>query len=99
MRLSPQMRNQLKQLIVDELGESASVRLFGSRLDDHARGGDVDLLVESARPIEHPARLSARLGVRAMRILQGRDVDVILVAPNLQRSAIHQMALNKGVEL
>jgi predicted nucleotidyltransferase len=36
-------------------GEDAVVYLFGSRLDDRARGGDVDLLIETPHGTWHPA--------------------------------------------
>ena len=47
MRLTPQQIDTIKTTVQQTLGEGAVVSLFGSRLDDQRRGGDVDLLVEA----------------------------------------------------
>jgi predicted nucleotidyltransferase len=75
------------------------VRLFGSRLLDDARGGDVDLLVELPDAVEQPAMLAARLSTRISRAMDGRQVDVVLLAPNLRRLPIHDIALREGQPL
>ena len=74
----------------------ACVRLFGSRLGDTRRGGDVDVLVELDQPVERPAVLSARLSAQLSRRVDGRSVDVVLSAPNLSRSAVHRRAEQQG---
>lgn len=99
MRLSQDIVKQLKQLAVEEAGADARLRLFGSRLDDTQRGGDVDLLLEVPVPVARPAVLAARLSTRASRLLHGRKVDVVLSAPNLEHLPIHDVALRTGVEL
>ena len=99
MRLTPSQRQAIHRIITEELGPSAKVKLFGSRLDDKARGGDVDLLVEVDHVVDQPARLSARLSVKVMRALHGRKVDVVLAAPNLDSLPIHRIAREKGVEI
>jgi predicted nucleotidyltransferase len=73
--------------------------LFGSRLYDKRRGGDVDLLLEVASPVIDPAPLAARMAAQASRALGGRKVDVVLAAPNLRRLPIHEVAFREGVEL
>ena len=72
------------------------MRLFGSRLRDDARGGDVDLLVELPEAVEDPAVLASRLSALISRSLYGRKVDVLLLAPNLRRLPIHEVALQEG---
>lgn len=99
MRLSRDNIRQLKRLATEEAGVDARLRLFGSRLDDAARGGDVDLLLEVPAPVARPAVLAARVGARASRLMHGRKVDVVLTAPNLKRLPIHEVALRDGVEL
>lgn len=46
MRLTPRQRNSILSAASDCFGADAQVILFGSRADDNARGGDIDLLVE-----------------------------------------------------
>ena len=99
MRLHPQARQALVQSVRRVAPHATAIRLFGSRLDDSAKGGDVDIMVEFDEPVEHPAMLSASIGVQASRALQGRHVDVVLKAPNLQTGSIHRVAMAEGVEL
>ncbi|MCG6658055.1 nucleotidyltransferase domain-containing protein [Halomonas campisalis] len=99
MRLTDQQCQIIHRIIDQELGGGARVSLFGSRLDDQARGGDIDLLVEVDEPIERPAQLAARLSVRVMRAMRGRKVDILLSAPNLQNLPIHDIAREQGVRL
>ena len=80
-------------------GDDARVWLFGSRVHDAARGGDVDLLVEVDVAVAEPALLSARLASRVSRAMYGRKVDVLIKAPNLKLLPIHSIALSEGVRL
>lgn len=96
MRLTEQQAEAIREVVESECGASARVKLFGSRLDDTKRGGDVDVLVELADFVERPAVLSARLSAKMSRRLEGRSVDVILDAPNLDRGAVQQRAGKQG---
>lgn len=49
MRLSPEEIAAIRHLVQGRFGADAGIWLFGSRLDDRARGGDVDLYVEPER--------------------------------------------------
>jgi predicted nucleotidyltransferase len=89
----------VKQRLQQELGADAEIRLFGSRLDDEARGGDVDLLVRSPRRLEQKVWLAARLAAAAERVLGGRKVDVLIVDPDTRLEPVHLAALRDGVAL
>lgn len=65
MRLTSDQTQIIRQLAREVAGDQSLVRVFGSRLDDAARGGDVDLLVEIAEPVNNPALIAARLSARA----------------------------------
>ena len=99
MRLRPHDIIALRAAIYDVAPDVSAIRLFGSRLDDNARGGDVDLMIDVENPVDNPAVLSARLAVRASRAMSNRKVDILLRAPNLMSSAIHQIALDEGMVL
>lgn len=49
MRLSPEDIGTIRRLVQARFGADVGIWLFGSRLDDAARGGDVDLYVEPER--------------------------------------------------
>lgn len=96
MRLTDYQVKAITQLAHEIAGERAQVRVFGSRLDDEARGGDLDLMLELSEPAANPALLAARFSARVTRLIQGRKVDVLLAAPNLKRLPIHDMAFKEG---
>lgn len=99
MRLSPQQISTIRSLTSQIAGASARVWLFGSRVRDDLRGGDVDLLVELDGEVLEPAQLSARLAARVSLSMSGRRVDVLVRAPNLMHLPIHDVALAEGVLL
>jgi predicted nucleotidyltransferase len=47
MRLTPLQVEIIQNAIVEHFGKQTKAWLFGSRVDDHARGGDIDLYIES----------------------------------------------------
>ena len=99
MRLSPEQIQAIRAGVADVAGRDARVWLFGSRVHDQERGGDVDLLLELDVPVSEPAQLAARLSARVSRAMYGRRVDVVVKAPNLMHLPIHSIALQEGVRL
>jgi len=99
MRLTTEQADTIRRVTREEAGDSIVIRLFGSRLDNNARGGDIDLLLEAPGPIENPALLSSHIAARLIRALGGRHVDVVLSAPNLKLLPIHAHAIAEGVPL
>jgi len=96
MRLSEAQIHAIRRCAREVSGDRARVRVFGSRLDDAARGGDLDLLVELAEPVDNPAMMAARLAGMVSRAMYGRKVDVLLSAPNLLHMPIHDIAMQQG---
>ena len=99
MRLTQHQIDTIRAVVDELAGPQATVRLFGSRLDDDVRGGDIDLLVEMPEAVARPAMLGSHLAARLERRLNGRKLDVVLLAPNLKRLPIHETALREGQKL
>lgn len=96
MRLTEQQAQAISQIVRQVAGSDAHVRVFGSRLDDSASGGDLDLLLELSDPVENPALLAARVSSQASRLMYGRKVDVVVLAPGLAYLPIHEVAIREG---
>ena len=99
MRLTPDQIHAIRTGAAQVAGPEARVWLFGSRVHDQERGGDVDLLLELDVPFGEPAQLAARLSAQVSRAMHGRKVDVIVKAPNLMHLPIHAIALQEGIQL
>ncbi|MEN8128645.1 MAG: nucleotidyltransferase domain-containing protein [Pseudomonadota bacterium] len=99
MRLSSQMQTIIRDTVHEVFGLEATVFVFGSRIDDNAKGGDIDLLIQSANPIqrrEHKAlQLVAKLQIR----LGDQPIDVLVLDPQTPRQPVHEEALSVGVRL
>ena len=96
MRLTDHQARSIRQLALEVAGTHARVRVFGSRLEDTARGGDIDLMLELPEPVANPALVAAQFSAKVTRLMHGRRVDVLLTAPNLMRLPIHDMAFKEG---
>ena len=99
MRITEQQKQKIKQVVAALVDSNAQVILFGSRVDDTKKGGDVDLLIKLSQRVEHPAQLSAKISAQLIRPFHGRKVDVLLLAPNLKTLPIHTIAQQQGVAL
>ncbi len=44
--MKPQ-QSTIRTAVAETFGEDANIWLFGSRVDDNKRGGDIDLLIET----------------------------------------------------
>lgn len=99
MRLTDEQRAIIKTLTEQIVGPNARVVLFGSRVDDAKRGGDIDLLVEVPRRVDSRVMSEARLAARIERALGGRKVDLLLVDADTTLQPVHHAARAHGVSI
>lgn len=99
MRLPPDYQTTITETATKIFGKKVSVWLFGSRLDDNAKGGDVDLLIKLEEPTANKAVLGARYNALLQIKLGLQKFDVIVIDPSTALEQIHQQALSKGVRL
>lgn len=65
MRLTEAQCKLIKFTVADVIGEESRVWLFGSRVDDTKRGGDIDLLIETEQIIASRVRVLCKLEGRS----------------------------------
>ena len=99
MRLDEQSRAIIKSEVASQLGADAVVRLFGSRVDDAQRGGDIDLFIEPGQPLTQRIAAECRLAASLFIRLGGRKVDVLIKDPLQPQLPIYQQALRQGIIL
>jgi predicted nucleotidyltransferase len=99
MRLSLQSQAIIHQAVVQRFGDQAQVRLFGSRLDDAAKGGDIDLHVRVKGEVNNPIWEASLLAAQLQRQLDGRKVDVRLLAATQAALPVDTVALAEGILL
>jgi len=93
MRLSAGQTEVILSCVRQHFGADAQVMLFGSRLDDTARGGDVDLLVESVGP---PTLRQRALATIALGQALNLPVDIVAVQRGTTGSAFSRIARSKA---
>lgn len=96
MRLHPHQIQSIQAVIQQIAGQQATTWLYGSRLDDTRRGGDVDLLIQSTPPITLLQR--ARIKTQLERELS-LPVDVLACGEDGQLSPFARIAVSQGHRL
>ena len=99
MRLTPETRLLIKEIVLDVFGPSAAVRVFGSRANDEARGGDIDLLVECSEPVKDRLKKTLALTAKLQIRLGDQHIDVIVTDPQTKPQPVHEVARRTGVPL
>ncbi len=96
IRLRRDEVRSIKETAAEAFGPGTRVILFGSRVDPHKKGGDIDLYIIPAcrdhlldRQLRFLARLKLRIG--------DRKIDVV-IQEDPQR-LVEQEAITTGVEL
>lgn len=101
MRLNAHQRETIKQAARGCFGADATVRLFGSRVDDHKRGGDIDLFITtSLSDSDAIARAEIAFQVEVQRALGEQRIDLLVDYPGrCERPPIFAIAEQSGVRL
>lgn len=94
MRLSAEQTRSIVQSVRRHLGQGSRIWLFGSRLDDARKGGDLDLYIETDA---HPLRNELRCKIELEDKL---DIPVDLIVRCFgEESPIGGIAKSEGVPL
>lgn len=96
MRLTPTEQQVIREASLRYFG--VRPRLFGSRVDDHKRGGDIDLYIEA--PVSPQQGVEARLHMVAdiWKELGERKIDVVVNAGG-ESLPIYEVAQREGILL
>jgi len=93
MRLNDEEKKSIREAVLSR-DPDAQIILFGSRVDDEQRGGDIDLLILS-RKLSSTERRNIKLEL--YRRIGARKIDLVL-APDTSKPFV-RLALEKGVAL
>ncbi|WP_426148546.1 nucleotidyltransferase domain-containing protein [Polaromonas sp. DSR2-3-2] len=73
-------------------------RLFGSRVDDARRGGDIDLYIEASLSPQDAFQRETQMAAELYRALGERKIDIVVNTGRLDLP-IYQLAREQGVWL
>jgi predicted nucleotidyltransferase len=99
MRLTAEQAKIIRSAVREIYGDDSQLWLFGSRVDDERRGGDIDLLV---RPDSVSGGYTLMDKIRLLgkleRGLGERKIDVVIETPDDQRPIV-KIAHERGIRL
>ena len=96
MRIDENEIKIIKSTILNYI-DDAKIMLFGSRVDDSKKGGDIDIFVQT----NHKVSLSDEIKILSDLEINGieRKVDLVIQTPYKKSKSIFETALKEGVIL
>lgn len=93
MRVNSNDIKAIKDVAKAIFGETATIRLFGSRTDDKKKGGDIDLLIQCNQTLSRMElyQLKIKFLVQLKKIIGDQKIDVIIDNGKQHNSIIHQV--------
>ena len=96
MRLTKQQTQLITHTVSRLAGTGAAVYLFGSRLDDQAKGGDIDLLIESDTPLSLIHRAQIKMELESQL---GLPVDIVAKTRGAVATSFQIIAQSRSAQL
>jgi len=96
MRLTPYEIESIKKAF-KETFEDGKIYLFGSRVDDTKRGGDIDLYLVPTKRFDDERKRKIKFLIKLDEYIGEQKLDVVLAKD--KNRLIEQEALKYGVEL
>ena len=95
MRISQNYIDIIKKSI-HSLDKKAKIFLFGSRVDDKKKGGDIDLLVVSEK-----LTFSDKLKIfgQIFKYIEEQKIDIIIAKKNELSEPFNKIAMSKAIRL
>ena len=100
MRLKQTEIDAIKKVSKMVFGENSTTLLFGSRIDDIKRGGDIDLYIQynPTNPDENQYQLKIKFLVQLKKIIGDQKIDV-LIDTGKQTSSIFTAVKKEGIQI
>lgn len=96
MRLTQEQICLITDIVSRRVGGEAAVYLFGSRTDDNAKGGDVDLLIETDAPLSLIDRAEITM---ELETLLGLPVDILSQVRSAEPTPFQRIARARAARL
>lgn len=96
MRLSTKGVNIIKSSIL-KYCKDATIILFGSRVYDEKKGGDIDIFVETNQTLTFKEKIKILTNIELTGIL--RKVDLVFKTPDSKDEPIFNTAKEEGIAL
>ncbi len=99
MRLTSNQVQTIKTVVDHVIGEPCQIWLFGSRVDDQRRGGDIDLMIETQATLPNRAEGICQLYAALIIALGEQKLDLVLKDAKTNEAPIFEIARRTGVLL
>ncbi|ENO89380.1 nucleotidyltransferase domain-containing protein [Thauera linaloolentis] len=96
MRLSTEQRLLIRDAAASTLGPTADVRLFGSRTQADAKGGDIDLFVELDGDASEVLEQELKFYAALQRALGEQRIDIVVHRRSMPLRPIDREAIEHG---
>ncbi|HOJ65230.1 MAG TPA: nucleotidyltransferase domain-containing protein [Spirochaetota bacterium] len=98
MRINEQEEKIIKEVLTKYFGENAVIYLFGSRINDSKKGGDIDIFVEADISLKDMVKAKIKSLVELEKLLGERKIDLVIKNTSMKEELIHRNA-KKGIRL
>ena len=97
MRLSEEEKKKIIFCAKNLFGDDIKLYLFGSRVDDDKKGGDIDLFIESEEMVDMQTQIKFLSAI--YKNITQRKVDLLIQTPTSKKLAIYNTAKKEGILL
>ncbi|GAQ94208.1 hypothetical protein TAGGR_1387 [Thermodesulfovibrio aggregans] len=99
MRLSEEVLSKIKTLANKHFGESCEVRIFGSRIDNSKRGGDIDIYIKTDSK-ENLIELKAKFLAELKMTIGDQKIDLLVESKDKpEENPVYEVARTTGIKI